>query len=371
MAGIEPKVIEEMDNQIQAFKKTIETAGEEGRNKLKSVNVDEVLREVPRTAEGKLDPAAWSALKEAKQQELHHRLTFVRDTLRSAADLDGPTDPKSIMYDAYAKNASICIWTALGLALTAFLLVLIVSLWDQATGARKEAPAAKGAPGTSEKRDQGAAVKPSEPAATQSEREKEAPTGKPQAAAKGADKTKKAAVETKPQSGSAQDQKTLKEAQKTPEEKHDQEGTPKNTQTNQASQKQGVAEGTVLTMVILLGALGGSLHLASSLVMFIGNRQLKRSWLPYYLSMPFTGAGLAPIVYMLLRVGLINPSGTSADGTAISSLNLIAIYAFGALTGMFSRVALAKFGEIFGTMFRTETRSKDPMGSKKPPGDTK
>ncbi len=37
-------------------------------------------------------------------------------------------------------------------------------------------------------------------------------------------------------------------------------------------------ESSVLTMVALLGALGGSIHYLGSLVKFVGNRQLMRSW---------------------------------------------------------------------------------------------
>jgi hypothetical protein len=123
-------------------------------------------------------------------------------------------------------------------------------------------------------------------------------------------------------------------------------------------------------MVVLLGALGGALHFLGSLVKFIGNRQLKRSWLPYYLAMPFTGAGLSLIVYMLLRVGLIAPTGTGGAGAGLAHLNLMAIYAFAVLSGLFSRAATEKLGEVFGTVFKTSAPpSKDPVGAKKPPGD--
>ena len=87
-----------------------------------------------------------------------------------------------------------------------------------------------------------------------------------------------------------------------------------------------VTEDIVLLMVILLGALGGSLHFVGSIVKYIGNRKLKRSWLSHYMAMPFVGAALAPIVYMLLRIGLVNPTGVTGEGSGISSLNLIAIY---------------------------------------------
>jgi len=361
MAGIEANVIQELDDEIERFKKIIEKAGEEGRNKLIGVKVDEVLNEVPRTA-GKVDPANWSALGEDKQKELYDRLILVRDALHSASELDGPTNPKHIMYAEYASTTAIVIWTSLGFLLIAFLLYAIALRWNQATGIEH----------------------------TQKNHTVATAIAKPDAAAKAADKAKTEVLKAKTPSPSAQNEKISQEAEKTPENQ-DKEAAAKQSETTSLqprAEKEGapdkpkttgqepgeagetnkpVSEGSVLIMVILLGALGGSIHLVSSLVKYVGNRQLKRSWLLYYLAMPFTGAGLAPIVYMLLRVGLINPSGRSSEGTAIASLNLIAIYAFAALTGMFSKAATEKLGELFNTMFRTETRTKDALGSKKPP----
>lgn len=310
MAGIEAKDILEIVQQIESFRKMIEKAGGEGSNKLKGIKLDEVLKKVPRTDEGIFDDASWSTLKSEEQQALYDQLTFVRDALHTATELDGPTDPKHIMSAKYASNTSIVLLTLTGFLFTALLLIAIVFLWDRATAT---APVQK---------DQETPAKQSEGANVKAKPEKDS-------------------VDEKP-----------KEPEKKPVEP--------------------ISESIVLTMVILLGALGGSLHLVSSLVKFIGNRQLKRSWLPYYLAMPFTGAGLAPVVYMLLRVGLITPSGTSTTGGAgFANLNLMAIYAFAVMTGLFSRVALDKLGEVFGTIFRTQTApSKDALGAQKPPGGT-
>ena len=355
MAGVEANVVQEMVDQIKAFKKTIETTGEEGRNKLKSINVAGVWQKVPLTPEEKVNTVEWSKRPEDEQKELYQQLTLVRDTLHAAAELDGPTDPKHIMYAEYASNTAIIVWTIIGFLLTAGLLCMIVLRWSQATGtdfSKKIENATRSQGALKEVEDK-------------------------------AEKAKAAVTDAKSQVAAAQDEKTRQEAQKTVEIR-DREATAKQSELTtvqakaekealeaiKAIQKGGGSEGAVLMMVILLGALGGTLHFVSSLVRFIGNRQLKRSWLPYYLAMPFTGAGLAPIVYMLLRIGLINPSGVSSDGTAISSLNLIAIYAFAALTGMFSRVATDKLAEVFGTIFRTQTISKDALGTQKPPGGT-
>ena len=387
MAGIEANIIKEMVDQIEGFKKIIKEAGEEGRNKLESIKLDEVLNEVL-GPDRKFDSKKWSDLKEDQQKKVHDRLNLVRDALHSASELDGPADPKHIMYVEYASNTTIVIWTLLGFLLIAFLLGAIVPRWDQATGYKRETPAGKGEQKDIQGQDQGAAAKQSEAVAPQIKTEKEGAPEKVEGIAKEAAKAKEAASKTKIQSASAKDEKTLKQSQKTTQEQ-DQGAAVKQSEATTKEDKTGkeaghekpkkppgkkdepLSEGSVLTMVILLGALGGSLHLVSSLVMFIGNRQLKRSWLPYYLAMPFTGAGLAPVVYMLLRVGLITPAGTATGGTGLSGLNFIAIYAFAVMTGMFSRSALDKLGEVFDTIFKTQAPpSKDALGPKKPPSSS-
>jgi hypothetical protein len=354
MPGIEVEDIQQIVDQIETFRKAIATAGEEGRNKLKSVNITEICQKIPFTADKKVDPKEWPKKTEDEKKELCQQLTLVRDALQAAAQLDGPTDPKHIMSAEYASNTSIVLLTLTGFLITALLLIAIVFLWDQATG---NAPPQK---------DQSALESVEKPKAVTKEMQK-----------------------TKVETLKANDTKTVEEAQK-PLEKKDQETAAKPSESasvkaspekDSAPEKpkaiekkpiEPISESIVLTMVILLGALGGSLHLVSSLVKFIGNRQLKRSWLAYYLAMPFTGSGLAPVVYMLLRVGLLSPSGTSAtSGTGFANLNLLAIYAFAVLTGLFSRVALDKLGEVFGTIFRTQAApSKDALGAQKPPGGT-
>ena len=136
----------------------------------------------------------------------------------------------------------------------------------------------------------------------------------------------------------------------------------------EAIQQDGATEETVLLMVILLGALGGSLHFLNSLVKFVGNRQFKKSWILFYCAMPFTGAALAPLVYMLLRIGIVNPTGVATSGTGIANLNLMAIYAFAALSGLFAKTATEKLAEVFSTMFRTAgSQSKDALGPENKP----
>ncbi len=129
-------------------------------------------------------------------------------------------------------------------------------------------------------------------------------------------------------------------------------------------------EESVLFMVILMGALGGFLHLASSMANYVGNRELLRSWIIYYFLIPFQGAALAPVVYLLLRVGVLNPANTAPGAASpTDSLNLIGIYAFAALTGLFSKRAIEMLANVFDTIFKKET-AKDSLEKPKPDAET-
>lgn len=119
-------------------------------------------------------------------------------------------------------------------------------------------------------------------------------------------------------------------------------------------------ERDVLVMIILMGALGGLVHLTSSLTKFVGNGQLLRSWIPYYVSMPFLGASVAPIVYLLLRVGVLAPGAADQDTAATASLNLIGLYGFAGLTGLFARQAIEMLADVFTRIFR-KVEAKDPI----------
>jgi hypothetical protein len=105
-------------------------------------------------------------------------------------------------------------------------------------------------------------------------------------------------------------------------------------------------------MVILMGMLGGFVHLTSSLSRYVGNRQLLRSWVIWYVLMPISGAALAPMVYLLLRVGVLS------NGT--DSMNVFGLYAFAALTGLFAEQAIEMLANLFSEIF-SKVQAKDPM----------
>lgn len=355
MAGVASTGVQQILDEIDKLKNIIECIGEAARTKLSDIKATEaaIMPTIP-LASGKVDEAGWSQLSEVNQRTNYNRLLLVRDSLRSTAGLDGPTDERHLMYGEYASNLSICLWLGLSFLFVSVLLYGVISHWDRATST-DFAEKLKAATAAIEELDN----------ALNEKRTAEL-----------------AEVETKKSLESLSDDRQKKEdsennlkkqasivKKKTAEVEQIQEKTNKlTTESIRAIVKGGASEQVVLGMVSLLGALGGALHIVGSLIMYIGNGQLKRRWLPYYLSLPIVGAALAPVVYMLLRVGILTPTGVANGGSATTNLNLVAIYAFAALTGMFAKTATDKLNEVFGTLFRTgEPAGKDRIGSGRSP----
>ena len=100
----------------------------------------------------------------------------------------------------------------------------------------------------------------------------------------------------------------------------------------------------LFTVVALAGFLGGLIHSARSLYWYVGNRSLRRSWLLMYVSLPFIGAALAVVFYIVLRGGLI------AGQTTAAQLNAFGFAAVSVLVGLFSPEAAEKLKQIFSTL---------------------
>lgn len=330
MSTIASTTTQHVLDEIETLKSTISSFGEAARTKLADIEKTEadVLTTLPLTLPRKIDEAAWSQKNEKDQNTAYTRLLSVRDSLRSTAGLDGPTDEEHLMYGGYASNKVIIAWLFISFLIVGMILGTIVYHWEDATSSDFTLQIQKA----------DASLK-----ALAEVRKKES--------AFLAEEAKKVSL---PASELEKLKATIEIAQRDA------------NAAVEAIGKVRASEKTVFSMVVLLGALGGSLHLVGSLVMYIGNGQLKRRWLPYYLSLPIAGAALAPIVYMLLRVGTLAPTGTANPASGTSNLNLVGIYAFAALTGMFAKTATDKLSEVFSTIFRTgEQPTKDKISSGK------
>jgi hypothetical protein len=90
-------------------------------------------------------------------------------------------------------------------------------------------------------------------------------------------------------------------------------------------------------IVILSGAMGSLVRALRSFYWYTGMRQLKWSWAAMYLLLPFVGALLAVVFYLIVRGGLSSTVNiTSAYGYA----------AVGALVGLFSDQAMLQLVQI-------------------------
>lgn len=113
------------------------------------------------------------------------------------------------------------------------------------------------------------------------------------------------------------------------------------------------ADVQLLMLVMLAGALGSFLHTATSFADFVGNEKLTRSWIWWYLLKPFVGMGLAVVFYLVIRGGFLSA------GTEAGKVNVYGIAALAGLTGMFSKQATDKLGEVFTTLFQTKPGEGD------------
>lgn len=118
-----------------------------------------------------------------------------------------------------------------------------------------------------------------------------------------------------------------------------------------------------LTLVaIIAGVLGAFVHSATSFAIYLGNRQLIRSWAGWYVLRPFIGMALALIFYFLIRGGFLTPG---ADGSAISPYGIAAV---AGLVGMFSKEATDKLQQVFKDLFKPpedeEARRRDKLDGK-------
>jgi hypothetical protein len=71
--------------------------------------------------------------------------------------------------------------------------------------------------------------------------------------------------------------------------------------------------------------------------------------------MPFEGGGLATVIYLLLRVGVLSPSAVSSGP---GNLNLLSLYAFAGLTGLFTKQAMQMLADVFSVIF-AKIQAKD------------
>ena len=111
----------------------------------------------------------------------------------------------------------------------------------------------------------------------------------------------------------------------------------------------------LLLIVLFTGAFGSCVYALKSLADYRGDGKLRQPWFTYYLIQPFEGAGVAFLLYLIIRGGFL--AGTSIGTGNVNQFGLCGI---AGLAGAFSDTALAKLREVFKTLFNP----KDDRGDK-------
>jgi len=110
---------------------------------------------------------------------------------------------------------------------------------------------------------------------------------------------------------------------------------------------------TALFLIVMCcGSLGSLLHALRSFYWYTGNRKLIWSWVSMYILLPFSGALLATVFYLIVRGGFMPQQN-------LGSANTFAFAALGALVGLFSEEATLKLKQIAATVFTAAETGKD------------
>lgn len=107
----------------------------------------------------------------------------------------------------------------------------------------------------------------------------------------------------------------------------------------------------ILLAVLVSGALGGCVHVATSFSDYVGNAQYRANWQWWYLLRPFIGGCLATAFYFLMRGGVMSMAATSVDNALPNMYGMIAV---SFLVGMFSKQATDKLDDVFDTLFKSD-----------------
>lgn len=115
--------------------------------------------------------------------------------------------------------------------------------------------------------------------------------------------------------------------------------------------------GNLFLLVIFAGALGGTAHALRSLFWYVGNKDLKESWLLMYVLLPFSGSTIAMIFYLIILGGfrVVDMQGAN---TAFSAV------AIAAVVGLFSQQAALKLRDIANAVLTKPGEGDDPRPQK-------
>jgi hypothetical protein len=111
----------------------------------------------------------------------------------------------------------------------------------------------------------------------------------------------------------------------------------------------------LLLLVMVSGIFGSSVYALKSLADYRGENKLKNSWMMFYWIQPPEGAGIALMIYLVVRGGFLS---ANAD---VKSVNQFGICAIAVMAGAFSDIAFMKLQEVFKALFSPKDDRKDKI----------
>jgi hypothetical protein len=127
--------------------------------------------------------------------------------------------------------------------------------------------------------------------------------------------------------------------------------------------RKNVSQDTLFFVIVALGgALGGLIHSIRSMSWYVGNRNLRWSWLHFNLMLPIVGALSGTVFYLVLRAGLLSPS---ASNEAVSPFGFTAV---AVMAGLFSEQAMEKLKQIATDLFAERPQGEDHTDPGNPSG---
>jgi hypothetical protein len=118
----------------------------------------------------------------------------------------------------------------------------------------------------------------------------------------------------------------------------------------------------LVLIVILTAVIGSAATLALTFAQRAGHGTLQQEWSWWYLTRPFTAAGIGVLAYALLEAGFISTT-TSAGKTDAATSGLLAAAAIGGLAGLFTDQLLQKMSTALGlTSFKIRTNADGNSG---------
>ena len=368
MAAIRQDDAQKLLDQIELLRKLITGHGTNAHAVSTAIEPSllSIKQECGVDAQGKIQKSTWDAIPQDGREALYQRLFVLVERLTHAVvpDPEGPLTDNSIMFYRHAPDWAIWLVMVGAILLTVGVLWEIATRWEKSTR-REVTPIAElvksepistplnPQPSSSvENANQAIPAKKQSGVASTASKSVAGPAAGGAPTSNEPTQSKRSAI-TPANQGPIEQQQTQapQRSQSTPEGKN----------AENASSRASATEIDVLIMVMLMGTLGGLLRLISSFAKYVGNRQLLQSWMIYYILMPLESAALAPLVYLLLRVGVLAPAQMNGSPLA---MNLYGIYAIAGMTGLFSKQAMDMLAEVFAVIFK-KVKAKDDLESAK------